>query len=57
MAFWIYIDKAGQWRWYLTAANNRKIADSGEGYINKQDCLGAIGLVMDTNRQTPIYQR
>lgn len=57
MIFWIYKDTAGYWRWTLTAANNRKIADSGESYHNKQDCLGAIGLVMDTNRSTPVYER
>ncbi len=57
MAFWIYRDSAGQWRWYLIAANNRKIATSGESYINRQDCLAAIGLVMDTNKQTPVYEK
>ncbi len=57
MAFYIYKDVQGQWRWFLEAANGRKIADSGEGYYNQQDCLHGIGLVMDTNRQTPVYQR
>lgn len=57
MRFYIYPDIRGQWRWYLEAANNRKIAESGESYYNKQDCLDAIGLVMDTNRQTPVYER
>lgn len=57
MTFYIYRDAASQWRWTLTAANNRKIADSGESYHNKQDCLNAIGLVMNTNGQTPIYER
>jgi len=45
MAYHIYQDKQGYWRWYLQAANNRKIADSGEGYHNRQDCLAAINLV------------
>ena len=52
MAYWIYKDTQGQWRWFLMAANGRKIANSGEGYWNKQegqltlqhaephDCLG-----------------
>jgi uncharacterized protein YegP (UPF0339 family) len=57
MAYYIYKDVQGQWRWYLEAGNNRKIANSGEGYHNEQDCLAAIGLVMDTNRQTPIYRK
>lgn len=45
MTYWVYKDVAGQWRWTLEAANNRKIANSGEGYYNKSDCLAAIALV------------
>ncbi|MCH8980319.1 MAG: DUF1508 domain-containing protein [Armatimonadetes bacterium] len=45
MHFAIYKDRAGEWRWTLYEANNRKIADSGEGYKNKSDCVAAIDLV------------
>lgn len=45
MAYYVYRDAQLQWRWYLTAANNKKIANSGEGYVNKADCLAAINLV------------
>jgi uncharacterized protein YegP (UPF0339 family) len=45
LAYYVYKDRAGQWRWFLMAANNRKLADSGEGYHNKSDCLSAIALV------------
>jgi uncharacterized protein len=45
MRFHIYTDTAGYWRWRLLAANNRVIADSGEGYNNKADCRSAIDLV------------
>lgn len=45
MTYYVYKDAAGEWRWRLLAANNRKIANSGEGYNNKQDCLDAIELV------------
>ena len=45
MKFTIYKDRRGEYRWRLTAANNRTIADSGEGYVNKSDCAGAIDLV------------
>ena len=45
MIYYIYQDRQGHWRWNLQAANNRKIADSGEGYYNRQDCIAAIGLV------------
>ncbi len=55
MAFYIYTDVNGFWRWYLESGNNKKIANSGEGYWNKNDCLHAIGLVMETTTKTPIY--
>ncbi|MBM4170101.1 MAG: DUF1508 domain-containing protein [Ignavibacteria bacterium] len=45
MTFFLYRDAQGYWRWTLKASNGRIIADSGEGYWNKQDCLNAIGLV------------
>ena len=45
MSFRVYRDVRGEWRWRLTAANNRVIADSGEGYRNRTDCLRAIELV------------
>lgn len=45
MWYQMYQDTQKQWRWTLYAANNRKIADSGEGYNNKQDCRNAIDLV------------
>ncbi|WP_082938582.1 DUF1508 domain-containing protein [Mitsuaria sp. 7] len=54
MAFHVYRDNLSQWRWYLLAGNNRKIADSGEGYNNKADCLSAINLVKGTGN-TPVY--
>jgi uncharacterized protein YegP (UPF0339 family) len=56
MAYYIYVDVNRQWRWYLSTANNRKIANSGEGYLNKQDCLNAIMLVKGS-ANAPIYQR
>jgi uncharacterized protein YegP (UPF0339 family) len=45
MRFLVYRDGLAHWRWRLYAANNRIIADSGEGYWNKNDCLNAIALV------------
>lgn len=34
-----------EYRWRLLAANGRNIANSGESYHNKNDCLAAITLV------------
>jgi uncharacterized protein YegP (UPF0339 family) len=31
----IYQDVHGEYRWTALAANNKKVADSGEGYVNK----------------------
>ncbi len=45
MVFYIYVDTNRQYRWRLTAANNRIIANSGEGYYNETDCIHAINLV------------
>jgi uncharacterized protein len=45
MTFWKYRDANNYWRWYLEAANGRKIANSGEGYWNEADCDHAIELV------------
>lgn len=44
-SFVVYIDTAGEFRWYLLAENGRKIADSGEGYRVRQDCEEAIHIV------------
>jgi uncharacterized protein YegP (UPF0339 family) len=56
MYFRLYRDLGQQWRWTLYAANNRKIADSGEGYFNKADALAGIALVISTNATTPVRQ-
>lgn len=45
MYYHLYVDANRQWRWRLIAANNRIIANSGESYLNRQDCLNAISLV------------
>ena len=45
MKYNIFKDKAGEWRWRLVATNGKIIADSGEGYNNKADCLHGIDLV------------
>jgi uncharacterized protein YegP (UPF0339 family) len=55
MHFTIYKDIANQYRWTLYAANNRKIADSGESYWNKADAQHGIDLVKGTNSYTPVY--
>ncbi|HYW12587.1 MAG TPA: DUF1508 domain-containing protein [Longimicrobium sp.] len=45
MEYCTYEDNNGEWRWRLKAENGEIIADSGEGYKNKPDCLAGIALV------------
>lgn len=45
MTYWMYKDRANQWRWQLVHNSNGKVlADSGEGYYNKSDCIHGINL-------------
>ena len=53
--FRVYRDKAGEWRWNLIADNGRIIADGGEGYVNKSDCLHGIELVKAAN-EAPVQE-
>lgn len=55
MEFRIYKDVGGYYRWTLYAVNGRKIADSGESYHNKADCLAAIGLVK-ASKDAPVKE-
>lgn len=55
MSFYIYKDAINEWRWHLKSPNGNKIANSGEGYKNRSDCLYAISLVLSCNANTPIY--
>ena len=54
MHYYVYLDVNRQWRWTLYAANNRKIANAGEGYLNKTDCEAAINLVASTGHRFAI---
>src|ERR671916_425773 len=46
--YFVYRDAASEWRWQLRAANHRIIADSGEGYRDRADCLHGISLVKNS---------
>lgn len=43
--FSVHRDESGLWRWRLLAANNRIIADSGEGYSRQRDARRAVRVV------------
>lgn len=55
MKFEMYKDSSNQYRWRLKASNGEIIA-SGEAYRNRQDCINAVNLVMDTNRNTTFVE-
>ena len=55
MQFQVYRDRGLEWRWRLKAGNSRILADSGEGYRNKRDCLAAVALVKSAT-QAPIVE-
>jgi uncharacterized protein YegP (UPF0339 family) len=38
----IYTDKHGEWRRTFIAGNGRKMADSGESYKRKADCMKSM---------------
>ena len=51
----LYKDTAGFWRWRYVSSNGRTIADSGEGYYNRQDALNGI-TIMKGSSLSPVYE-
>jgi uncharacterized protein YegP (UPF0339 family) len=56
VAFHIYQDTVGHWRWYLLADDHRRIANSGGCYMDRGACLVALQLVMGTDVDTPVFE-
>lgn len=52
--FYVSRDKASQYRWRLQANNNKIVADSAEGYVNKADCLAGIEIVKREAPTAPV---
>ena len=40
----VYRDAVGRWRWRLKANNGEVIADSGQSYGRRRDCLAGLDL-------------
>ena len=55
MGYYIYLDPQGYWRWYLLGPGHRRIANSAEGFHDKQDCHDEIALVK-ASADTPVYE-
>lgn len=45
----LYQDKNGEWRWRFIAKNQRLLANGGEGYKNRQDCIDSAEMVTGTS--------
>lgn len=56
LTYWMYIDRAREWRWQLVANNGRIIADSGEGYTTEANCIAGINLTASSDG-APIRKR
>ena len=55
MGYYIYQDAQEYWRWYLLGADHIRIAESSQGYHDKQDCREAIALVKGS-ANVPVYE-
>jgi uncharacterized protein len=55
--FILYTDAKSEWRWRLYAANSKVIADSAEGYKNKQDCKHGARLVAGVATNAPFWNQ
>lgn len=49
MKFEVFRSRNKQWRWRLLASNGKVIANSGESYRRRIDCLAAIKLVKQSD--------
>lgn len=51
LRYYVYLDSAtpSLWRWRLYAGNNRIVANSGESFINYDDCVASIDLVASSH--------
>ncbi|MBL8126935.1 MAG: DUF1508 domain-containing protein [Thermomicrobiales bacterium] len=54
--FHLYRDKRGEYRWRLRSRNSKIIADSGEGYTQKESCEHGIALLRAWDGAVEIYQ-
>lgn len=50
----VYQDAVGEWRWRIKGRTGRVLADSGEGYVNRQDCETGLEVVRILSEQWPV---
>lgn len=54
-SYFIYKDKAGEYRWRYQAVNGEVIADGAEGYKRKADCRHGLDLIR-ASKDDPIWR-
>jgi len=52
--FVIYKDVGHEYRWRFKANNGQVVAVSGEGYVNKSDCIDGIKFVKVNSPSAPV---
>jgi uncharacterized protein YegP (UPF0339 family) len=55
--FIVFQGQNRQWYWHLLAPNNRIVAASGEGYVNRGDAENGIALVKRWAPLSPVSVR
>jgi uncharacterized protein YegP (UPF0339 family) len=55
--FEIYKDKSREFRWRLIHTNGNIIADSGQGYKNKEDAIKGISSLKENVPGAPIEDK
>lgn len=45
-ASWDHVDQRLQWRWRFVSSNGRILADGGQGYSRRIDCIKGAALVL-----------
>lgn len=56
MKFVLYRDAKKEYRWRLIATNGNFVANSGEGYKNKADCLATLASIKKAAAEAPIEE-
>ena len=57
LTFEVFKDAKGEFRWRLKATNSKIIADSGEGYKAKADCLAGIKLIQEGAAKATVEEK
>ncbi len=52
----VYRDRAGRWRWRLRAVNGKVIADSGQGYHARRECVLAAKRTRESMADAAVWE-